>query len=96
MALKKLRISVGTLIVLAGASAHLEVLAQTPSPFSVIPGAAAAANQGWGDQGCGYGSYRTPGGGCDIVKSPSADCQPGTHAISAPSGRGGGPRCVPN
>jgi len=96
MTLTKARICGLALLALAAVVAPRQSLAQMPTPFSVIPGAAAAANQAWGDQGCGYGSYRTPNGSCDIVRSPSADCQPGTHAISAPSGRGGGARCAPN
>src|SRR5271155_459761 len=71
-------------------------LAQALSPFAVIPGAAAAANQAWTGQGCGYGAHRSASGSCDIVKDPNAECQPGTHAVSAPSGRGSTSRCVQN
>jgi hypothetical protein len=83
------------LLALGAFYAPAQVLAQM-TPFSVMPGAAAAASQAWGDQGCGYGVSRSASGSCDAVRSSGSDCQPGTHATSAPSGRGSGTRCVPN
>jgi hypothetical protein len=93
---RNIRYSALAVAALACGCGPVGALAQGLSPFSVIPGAAAAANQAWTDQGCGYGVRRSPGGGCDIVKDPNAECQPGAHAVSAPSGRGSGSRCVAN